>query len=307
MKRQTGSLTLSSHFNFSQSPGLALWPCPDISSTPLASIGAGPARAAHPARSSSCPDHWVGTISPSSSSQSSYASLSGEASTIANILGQAAKLACLDPASVPTVYNTPTNNFCDSQLALTCLLAQLIAMVNDLAASVTFFTAEVENITSAQEVCSATPAPAATSSLEVSFKDLSSRVDTLSSHRATQAAHPVPQAPPLPTPTPPTKPSQQKKKLATSLTPRTISALDFPLLFEGKWYGNPYTNGKRHPDTPRAAILFASFHPQSEEAKLYSERYPATILFDTAPPSGFTLADPPQPHEATWAQVTITG
>jgi len=60
----------------------------------------------------------------------------------------------------------------------------------------------------------------------------------------------------------------------------------------------------RHPVSSQAAILFASRHPQSEEAKLYSERYPATLLFHTGPPRCFTVSDPPQPQEQTWAQVT---
>ena len=103
------------------------------------------------------------------------------------------------------------------------------------------------------------------------------------------------------------KPAQQKKKLATRLTSRTVAAPDFPFLFEGKWYGNPDTYAKRHPDSPQAAILFTSRHPQSEEAKLHSERYPATSLCHTGPPPGFTVSDPPQPQDQTWAQVTRKG
>jgi len=64
------------------------------------------------------------------------------------------------------------------------------------------------------------------------------------------------------------QPAQQKKKLATRLSSRTVATPDYPFLFEGKWYGNPDTYAKRHPDSPQAAILFASRHPQSEEAKL---------------------------------------
>jgi len=48
-------------------------------------------------------------------------------------------------------------------------------------------------------------------------------------------------------------------------------------------------------------------HPQSEEAKLYSERYPVTSLFHIGPPPGFTISDPLQPQDQTWAQVTRKG
>jgi len=164
------------------------------------------------------------------------------------------------------------------------LLAQLIAMVNDLGASVTSLTSQVESLTSAQAERSATPSPPATSNLEASLKDLSSRVAALSSYRATQVAPPLPQAPPPPAPAIQAKPAQQKKKLATRLASRTVTAPDFPFLFEERWYGNPDTYAKLHPDSPQMAILFASRHPQSEEAKLYSERYPATSLFHTGPP-----------------------
>jgi len=180
-------------------------------------------------------------------------------------------------------------------------------MVNDLGASVTFLTSQVESLTSAQAERSATPSPPATSNLEASLQDLSSRVAALSSHRATQVAPPLPQAPPALAPAVQAKPAQQKKKLATRLMSRTVAALDFPFLFEGKWYGTPDTYAKRHPDSPQAAILFASHHPQSEEAKLYSECYPATSLFHTSPPPGFTVSDPPQPQEQIWAQVTSKG
>jgi len=279
-----------------------------MSSTPLASTGAGPASAVGPARSaSSRQDRRADPISRSSSSQSSHASLSGEADNVANMLGHAARLARLDPASFPTVYNASATTFPDSQLAMAPLLAQLIAMVNDLGASVTFLTSQVESLMSAQAERSATPSPPATSNLEASLKDLSSHVAALSSHRATQVAPPVPQAPPPPPAAVQAKPAQQKKKLATRLTSRTVAAPDFPFLFEGKWYGNLDTYAKRHPDSPQAAILFVSRHPQSEEAKLYSERYPATSLFHTGPPPGFTVSDPPQPQEQTWAQVTRKG
>jgi len=279
-----------------------------MSSTPLASTGAGPASVVGPARSaSSRQDRRADPISRSSSSRSSHASLSGEADNVANILGHAARLARLDPASFPTVYNASAATFPDSQLGMAPLLAQLIAMVNDLGASVTFLTSQVESLTSAQAERSATPSPLATSNLEASLKDLSSRVGTLSSHRATQVAPPLPQAPPPPATAVQAKPAQQKKKLATHLASRTVAAPDFPFLFEGKWYGNPDTYANRHPDSPQAAILFASRHPQSEEAKLYSERYPATSLFHTGPPPGFTVPDPPQPQEQTWAQVTRKG
>ena len=199
------------------------------------------------------------------------------------------------------------------------LLAQLIAIVNDLGASVTFLTSQVESLTSAQAERSGTPSPPlrqsaqapphlrsgralrhpltsaqaersgtpsppATSNLEASLKDLSSRVAALSLHRATQVAPPPPQGPPPPAPAVQAKPAQQKEKLATRLTSCKVAAPDFTFLFEGKWYGNPDTYAKRPPDSPQAAILFASRHPQSEEAKLYTERYPATSLFHTGPP-----------------------
>ena len=205
-----------------------------MSSTPLASTGAGPASAVGPARSvSSRQDRRADPISRSSSSQSSHASLSGEADNVANILGHAARLARLDPASFPTVYNASAATLPDSQLAMAPLLAQLIAMVNDLGASVTFLTSQVESLTSAQAERSATPSPPATLNLEASLKDLSSRVAALSSHRATQVAPPLPQAPPTPAPAVQAKPAQQKKKLATRLTSRTVAAPDFPFLFEG--------------------------------------------------------------------------
>ena len=255
-----------------------------MSSTPLTSTGAGPASAVGPARSaSSRQDRRADPICRSSSSQSSHASMSGEADNVVNILGHAARLARLDPASFPTVYNACATTFPGSQLAMAPLLAQLIAMVNDLGASVTFLTSQVESLTSAQAESSATPSPPATSNLEASLKDLSSRVAALSSHRATQVAPQQPQAPPPPAPGAQAKPAQQKKKLATRLTSCTVAAPDFPFLFEGKWYGSPDTYAKRHPDSPQAAILFASRHPQSEEAKLYSERYLATSLFHTGP------------------------
>ena len=151
-----------------------------MSSTPLASTGAGPASAVGPARSaSSRQDRRADPIPRSSSSQSSHASLSGEADNVANILRHAARLARLDPASFPTVYNTSAAIFLDSQLAMAPLLAQLIAMVNDLGASVTFLTSQVETFTSAQAERSATPSPPATSHQEASLKDLSSRVAAL--------------------------------------------------------------------------------------------------------------------------------
>ena len=129
-----------------------------MSSTPLASTGAGPAAAVDPARSaSSRQDRRAEPISRSSSYQSSHAILSGEADNVANILGHAARLARLDPASFPTVYNASAATFPDSQLAMAPLLAQLIAMVNDLGASVTFLTSQVESLTSAQGERSATP------------------------------------------------------------------------------------------------------------------------------------------------------
>jgi len=226
---------------------------------------------------------------------------------VTNIFGHAARLAGLDPASFPTVYNASAPTFPDSQLAMAPLLAQLIAMVNDLGASVTFLTLQVESLTSAQAERSAIPSPPATSNLEASLKELSSRVAALSSHRATQVAPLLAQAPPPPAPAVQAKPAQQKKKLATHLTSRTVATPDFPFLFEGKWYANHDSYAKRHPDSPQAAILFASRYPQLEEAKLYSERYPATSLFYTGPPPGFTVSDPPQPQEQTWEQVTRKG
>ena len=164
------------------------------------------------------------------------------------------------------------------------LLAQLITVVNDLGPSVTFWTSQVESLTSAQAQRSATPSPPATSNMEASLKDLSYCVAALTSHHATQVAPTLPQAPPPHAPAVQAKPAPQKKKLATGPTSRMVAALDFPFLLDGKWYGNLDTYTKRHPDLPQAAILFASRHPQSEEAKLYSERYPATSLFHTGPP-----------------------
>ena len=270
MESQAGSLTLFSLSPSSLPSGLACWPCLDV---------------VYPARSaSSRQDRRADPISHSSSSESSHASLSREADNVPNILGHAVKLARLDPASFPTVYNASATTFPDSPLAIAPLLPQLIAMVNDLGASVTFLTSQVETLTSAQAERSATPSPPATSNLEASLKDLSSRVAALSSHRATQVAPPPPQAPPPPAPAVQAKPAQQKKKLATHLSSRTVAAPDFPFLFEGKWYGNRDTCAKRPPDSPQVAILFVSRHPHSEEAKLYSERYPATSPFHNGPP-----------------------
>jgi len=96
-------------------------------------------------------------------------------------------------------------------------------------------------------------------------------------------------------------------KLTTSLSSRTVTAPDFPFLFEGKWYGSPDTYAKRHQDSPQAAIPFASRHPQSEKAQLYSKHYPGTSLLNTGPPPGFTFSNPPQPQEQTWVQVTWKG
>ena len=67
-----------------------------------------------------------------------------------NILGQAGRLARLDPVSFPTAYNASTATCPDSQLAIALLLAQLITMVNDLGASVTLLTLQVETVTSTQ-------------------------------------------------------------------------------------------------------------------------------------------------------------
>jgi len=232
-----------------------------MSSTPLASTGAGPASAVGPARSASSRQHRrADPISRSSSSHSSHTSLSGEADNVANILGHAGRLARLEPASFPTVYNASAATFPDSQLAMAPFLAQLSPMVNDLGASVTFLTSQVETLTSAQAERSATPSPPATSNLEASLKDLSSRVAAHSSHRTIQVAPQLSQVPPPPAPAVLAKPAQQKKRLATHLSSRTVAAPDFPVLFEGKWYGNPDTYAKRHPHSPQAAILFASRH-----------------------------------------------
>ena len=304
MESQTGSLILLS---LPPPPCPLAWPVGLvlISSTPLASTGAGPASAVAPARSaSSCLDRVADPISRSSSSQSSHASLSWEADNVANILGHATRLARLDPASYTTVYDASAATFHDSQLTMAPLLTQLIAMVHDLGASVTFLTSQVESLTSAQAEHSATPSPAASSNLEASLKDLSTRVAAVSSHCTTQVAPQLPQEPPSPAPAVQAKHAQPKNKLATRHTSHTVAALDFPFLLEGKWYGNPETYAKRHPASRQAAMLFASRHAQSEEAKLYSERYPATSLFHTGPPPGFTVPDPPQRQEQTWAQST---
>jgi len=116
-----------------------------------------------------------------------------------------------------------------------------------------------------------------------------------------------PQAPPPPAPAVQTKPAQQTKKLATHLSPRTVTAADFPFLFEGKWYGNPDTYAKCHPHSPQASILFASHHPEPVEPTLYTEQYPATSLFHTGPPPRFTVSDSPQPQKPTWAELTRKG
>ena len=267
-----------------------------MSSPPLASTEAGPASAVGTARSaSSCQDRRANPISRSSSSQSSHASLSGEAYNVATILGHTARLARLDLVSFPTVYNASAATFPDSQLVIAPLLTQLIAMVNDLGASVTFLTSQVETLTSPQPGSSATPSPPATSTLEASLKDLSSCVAALSSHLATQVAPPLPQAPPPTAPAVQNKPAQQKKKLATRLSSHTVAAPDFPFLFKGKLYGNPDTYAKRHPDSPQAAIIFASRHPQSEEDKPYFEQYPATSPFHTGPTPALQFLIPSSP------------
>ena len=138
-------------------------------------MAVGPARSA-----SSHQDRRADPISHSSSSQSSHASLSGEADNVVNILVPAVRVARHDPASFPTVYNASAATFPDSQLAIAPLLAQLIAMVNDLGTSVTFLTSQVESLASAQAERSATPLPPATSNLEASLKDLASHVAALS-------------------------------------------------------------------------------------------------------------------------------
>ena len=98
-----------------------------MSSTPLASTGTGLASSVGPAHSaSSRQDCRADPISRSSSSQSSHASLSGEADNVANILRHAARLAHLELALFPTVYYASAASFPDSQLAMAPLLAQLI-------------------------------------------------------------------------------------------------------------------------------------------------------------------------------------
>jgi len=114
-------------------------------------------------------------------------------------------------------------------------------MVNDLGASLTFLTSGVETLTSTQAGRSATPSPAAISTLEASLKDLSPGVAALSSRRATQGAPPLHQAPPPPAPAVQAKPALQKKKLATRLSSHTVATADCLFLFEAKWYANPET------------------------------------------------------------------
>jgi len=114
--------------------------------------------------------------------------LSGEADNVANIVEHAARPARLDLASFPTVNNASAATIPDTQLAMAPLLDQLIAIVNDLGASITFLTSQVENLTSAQAGCSATVSQPAISNLEVSLKDLSSHVAALSFPRAIQVA-----------------------------------------------------------------------------------------------------------------------
>jgi len=158
-----------------------------MSSSRLASTSVGLVSVVGPARStSSRQDHRADPISRLSLSESSHASLPGEADNVAKILGHAARLTRLDPASFPTFCNASATTFPHSQLAIAPLLAQLIAMVDDLGTSVTFLISQVENLTSAQAGRSATPSPPAISNLQASLKDLSSRVAALSSHHATQ-------------------------------------------------------------------------------------------------------------------------
>jgi len=252
-----------------------------MSSTPLASTGAGPASVAGPARSaSSCQDWRADPITHSSSSQFSHASLSGKADNVAIILGHAARLSRLDPASFPTVYNVSAATFPDTQLAIAPLLAQLIAMVNDLGASVTYLTSQVENVTSGQAGHSATPSPPATSNLEASLKDLSSRVAILSSHCTILLALRPRQVPPTAASAIQLKPAQQKKKLATRLSSSTVTPPDFPFLLEGKWYSNRDTIAIRHPDSPQVA--------SSLPLATRSQRKPFSTPSGTQPPLSFT-------------------
>ena len=196
---QTGSWTLLSLTPSFLSSGLARWPCPNIV-YPSRFHWCRPTSVGDPSRSASfCQDRRADPISWLSSSQSSHASLSGEADNVANILRHAARLASLGAASFPTV-NGSAATFPDSQLAITSLLTQLIAMVNNIGAFRTFLTSQVVNVASAQAGRSATPSPPATSNLEASLKDLSSRVAALSSHHTRQVAPPPSQAPPVPPP-----------------------------------------------------------------------------------------------------------
>jgi len=269
-----------------------------MSSIPLASTGAGQATAVGPPHAgSSRQARRADPISRSSASQSSHASLTGEADHVANILGLAARVAQLDRASFPTIYNASATTFPDSQLAIAPLLAQVIAMVNGLGAPVTFMTSQVEILISTQAEPSATQSLPATSNLEASLKDLSSRVAALASHDTTQVAPPLPQAPPPSAPAVQAKPAQQRKKLAPRLSSRTVAAPDFPFVFAGKLYGNPDTYAKGQPDSPQVAILFASLHSQSEEAKLSSERYLATSLFHTGLPPVLLFLIPRSPKK----------
>ena len=63
--------------------------------------------------------------------------LAREGTNVTNILGHAARLACLDPDSFPTVYDPSTDRFPDSQLGIASLLAQLPGMVNNLGTTLT--------------------------------------------------------------------------------------------------------------------------------------------------------------------------
>jgi len=245
-------------------------------------------------------------ISRASSAHSTRSALLGESSNIADILGHAARLAQLDPASFPTLYSPSVDRFPDSQLTIAPLIAQLVSMVNDLGSTVAALANQVSTLQLAQAPSHANAPPPVPPGLEASLKHLSAQVAALqtSSHRT------VPPPPPAQQPSTSSsnqatgQPTKLKKKLVTRLSSRTIVAPDFPIQFESKWYGNPDSYSRRYPDSPQAAILFASRHPESEEAKIYSDRYPATALFLTGPPPGFTVSSPNQPSEPTWAQVT---
>jgi len=253
-----------------------------MSSTPLASTGVGPVSAVGPARSTSFgQDGRAHPISRLSLSQSSHASISGKADNVTNILGHAARLACLDPASFPTVYNASAAIFPDSQLAIAPLLAQPIAMVNDLGSSITFLTSLVENLNSAQAAHSATPSPPATCNLEAPLKDWSSVVAAHSSHHAIQVA--PRRLKPLPPPAPAvhSKPALQKKKLATRLSSKTSQ----PQTFRCFLRENGTATQTRAPNVTQTHPKLLSFSPLATP----SQRKPNSTPTATQPVHSSTL------------------